>query len=75
MIRPSLTHSSWKSLFLYLCFNEITFGPLRSQEVSLNFSPTRKGADVALYCSPKSLYHLAQLVGCPRAISVLDEKS
>ncbi|KAF9779445.1 hypothetical protein BJ322DRAFT_1087489 [Thelephora terrestris] len=60
------SHSSWKSLFLYLCFNEITFGPLKSQGIPLSSLSVGKGKDTveALSCSPKSLYHLSQLVGC-----------
>lgn len=51
--------TTWRSLFLYLCFNEITFRPLRSQESS----SVPKGGDNVLACSPKSVYRLAQLLG------------
>jgi len=55
--------STWKSLSLYLCFNEITFGPLRSQEASLKSPSVRRSTREALSCSPKSTHHLAQLLG------------
>ncbi|KAF9779436.1 hypothetical protein BJ322DRAFT_1087472 [Thelephora terrestris] len=58
---------TWKSLFLYLCFDQITFGPLRSQMTSSStLSPGEEGASEALSCSPKSLYHLAQLLELDR---------
>ena len=66
VVWSGLSYSSWKSLFLYLCFNEVTFGPLRSQRASSSsLTPGKgEGASEALSCSPKSLYHLARLVGC-----------
>ena len=54
---------SWKSLFIYLCFNEVTFGPLKSQGASSSSSLGTKSTGGTLACSPKSLYHLAQTVG------------
>jgi len=65
VVWSGLSYSSWKLLFLYLCFNEITFGPLKSQGTSSSSLTPGNGKDAseALACSPKSPYHLAQLLG------------
>ena len=63
--------TSWKSLFIYLCFNEVTFSPLKSQGASSSSSIGTKSTGGTLACSPKSLYHLAQLVGYSPSMHLL----
>ena len=61
--RSCFNYSSWKSLFLYLCFDEITVRLLTSQKAFLGEALARLSLSGALSCSPKSVYHLAELVG------------
>lgn len=59
------SHHSWRSLFFYLCTDEISFAPLKSQGGDFRLACILGAPpDTAPPCSPKSIYILAGLV-CP----------
>jgi len=56
-------HRSWRSLFFYLCTDEISFAPLKSQGADFRLAYILGAPpDMAPPCSPKSIYILAGLV-------------
>ncbi|KAF9645604.1 hypothetical protein BDM02DRAFT_489896 [Thelephora ganbajun] len=62
--RSSCFHDpSWRSLFFYLCTDEISFAPLTSQGIDSRLAYILENAsDTPPPCSPKSVYILASLL-------------
>jgi len=60
---PFCFHPSWRSLFFYLCTDDISFAPLKSQGEEYRLAYIF-GAPLCSTppCSPKSIYVLAGLV-------------
>ncbi|KAF9779144.1 hypothetical protein BJ322DRAFT_1088746 [Thelephora terrestris] len=56
--------SAWRSLFFYLCTDEISFAPLKSQGIDFRskYICDKTVADAPPPCSPKSIYVLASLL-------------
>lgn len=61
-LRPSYLRLSWRSLFFYLCTDNISFAPLKSQGADLRLDYIKNASGTPPPCSPKSIYALARFV-------------